>query len=87
MQTLLKLSGVPETVLKRLVAKGYFKTKTEAVRAGILGLGKEFNLIPDPKEEELELVALKIAKEKAEMKAKGLDYLTEAEVKRKYGFE
>ena len=35
---------------------------------------------------ELELVARKIAKEEAEMKSKGLKYLSEEQVKHKYGF-
>ncbi|HZX19555.1 MAG TPA: hypothetical protein VFF13_00910 [archaeon] len=37
-------------------------------------------------ESELDLVAKKITKEEAEMKAKGRKYLTEAQVARKYGF-
>ena len=45
MQTLVKLEGVPEEVLEVLVKRGYFKTKTEAIRAGILTLGKEYSLI------------------------------------------
>ena len=35
---------------------------------------------------ELDLVGKKIAKEEAEMKAKGRKYLTEAQVKQKFGF-
>lgn len=38
------------------------------------------------KERELELVALKIKQQVAEMKAKGLKYETWKEVKKKYGF-
>lgn len=38
------------------------------------------------KERELELVALKIKQQVAEMKAKGLKYETWEEVKKKYGF-
>jgi len=59
MQILINLEGVPEDVLKILVAKGYFKTKTEALRAGVLELGKKFNLLTDPKELEIELLAMK----------------------------
>lgn len=70
METLVKMSGVPEDILNILVARGYFKTKTEAMRAGILELGKEFNLLSNPKELELELVAIRIAKQEAERKPK-----------------
>ncbi|MFH0969921.1 MAG: hypothetical protein V1776_00455 [Candidatus Diapherotrites archaeon] len=38
------------------------------------------------KERELELVALKIKQQVAEMKAKGLKYETWEEVKKRYGF-
>ena len=44
-------------------------------------------VLKSPKDLEMELVALKIAKEEAEMKAKGQRYLTEKEVKKKYGFK
>ena len=37
-------------------------------------------------EVELEFVARKIAKEEAEMKSKGKKYLTEEQVRKKYGF-
>ena len=84
MDTLVKMSGVPETVLKQLVEKGYYKTKTEAIRAGILQLGKEYGLMKISKEVEMELVALKIEQEKREMKMKGERYLTEEEAMRKY---
>lgn len=87
MQTLVKLRGIPEDVLKVLISRGYFRTKTEAIRAGILSLGKEYHVIKSPKELELELVALKMAEEEAEMSAKGQKYLSEEEVKRKYGFK
>lgn len=87
METLVKMSGVPEDILNLLVAKGYFKTKTEAFRAGILELGKEFNLLKDSKELELELVALKMVKEEAEMKTSGKKYQSLDEVKKKYGFK
>lgn len=81
METLVKLEGVPEDVLKVLVKKGYFKTKTEAIRAGILAIGKEYAVLKDL---ELQLVALKIASEEAEMKSKGERYLSEEEVAKKY---
>lgn len=34
--------------MDRLVREGFFKTKSEAVRAGILGLGKEYDLVIKP---------------------------------------
>ena len=43
-----RLGGMPEEILNKLIKKGYFKTKTEAIRAGILELGKEYALIASP---------------------------------------
>ena len=43
METLLvRLRGAPEKVLDQLINEGYFTTKSEVVRAGILELGKEY---------------------------------------------
>jgi len=49
-----------------------FPSKSEAIRLGIFSLNKEYSLIKDL---EMDLVAKKIMKEKAEMKAKGECYL------------
>ena len=87
METLVKLSGVSETVLSELIKQGYYKTKTEAIRAGILGLGKEYDLIPSNRRKELEMVADKMIWQDAEMKRKRLKYLTHEDVKKKYGFK
>ena len=45
---LTRLEGVPETTLDALISSGFFKTKNEAIRAGIIGLGKEFGLLSTP---------------------------------------
>ena len=43
METLLvRVSGAVEKALGQLIKEGYFTTKSEAVRAGILGLKKEY---------------------------------------------
>ena len=86
MDTLVKMDGVPEDVLEILLERGYFKTKAEVIRAGVLGLGEKYGVFRTPEELERNLVALKIKKEEAEIKAKKKKYLSEAEVKKKYGF-
>jgi len=40
-----RLGGVPEDILNTLISNGYYKTKSEAIRAGILELGKGYALI------------------------------------------
>ena len=42
---LIRLKGVPAEVLEQLVRQGFFSTKSEAIRAGLLQLGKEFKLL------------------------------------------
>jgi hypothetical protein len=85
MDTLVKLNGVPELTLNLLLEKGYFKTKAEAFRAGILILGEKYGFdASNPKEVELNLVALRIKQQEKENRKKGLKPLTLEEVKKKY---
>lgn len=49
-KVLVKLKGVPASVLSKLVEKGYYSTKSEALRAGVVRLGQEFGLV-NPTEE------------------------------------
>lgn len=59
---LIRLKGVPEDVLIALIKKGYYKTKSEAIRAGLLELGRQYDLIAVQKPE---------TKPKSEMKNLG----------------
>ena len=52
---LIRLSGVPEQILADLIQQGYFKTKSEAVRAGLLELGRGFNLLNQEMLQNIEL--------------------------------
>ncbi len=47
METVVRFEGMVEQILNELVESGYFKTKTEALRAGVLELGKEYHIIDD----------------------------------------
>jgi Arc/MetJ-type ribon-helix-helix transcriptional regulator len=89
MNTLVNIDGMPEVILGALLTKGYFKTKSEVVRAGILALGEKYGFdASNPKELELNLVALKIKQMDEEAKKKGhTKYMTNEEVKKKYGFK
>ncbi len=42
---LVRLSGTTAEILNELVGRGYFSTKSEALRAGILKLGESYGLI------------------------------------------
>ena len=41
-------SGVTADILNELVRRGYFSTKSEVIRAGVLRLGEIFGLIKSP---------------------------------------
>ena len=82
METVAKFSGISEYVLEKLVDMGYFQTRTEALRAGILELGKEYKLLDDPKALEDELVVGKILREKERYKGMALTRLDE--MRKKY---
>lgn len=41
---LVRMSGVVSDVLNELIRRGYFVTKSEAIRAGILRLGENFGI-------------------------------------------
>jgi Arc/MetJ-type ribon-helix-helix transcriptional regulator len=45
---LVRLGGAVAETLNEMVRRGYFSTKSEAVRAGILRLGETFGLIGHP---------------------------------------
>ncbi len=61
-ETVARFEGVVELVLNKLVSMGYFRTRTEALRAGILELGKEYSLLGSQKEMEDELAVRKMQK-------------------------
>ncbi len=59
---LVHLDGAVDKTLKRLVEAGFFKTKAEAVRAGILELGKEYQIVKSKDEILDELAVAKMQK-------------------------
>ncbi len=85
METVAKFSGISEYVLQKLVSMGYFQTRTEALRAGILELGKEYKLLDDPRALEDELVVAKITREKEQNKKVALSSFDEMQKKYKTG--
>ena len=81
MRTTLEFKGFPEAILEKAVKLGLARSKTEAIRMGILSLNKEYSLVKDL---ELELVARKLKSEEEKMKKSGQRYLTEDEALGKY---
>lgn len=83
---LIHLDGSVEATLKRLVEAGFFKTKAEAVRAGILELGKEYHVVKSREELLDELAVAKMQRIDEEIKSGKRKVVSEAEVRKKYGF-
>ena len=81
MRTTVEMKGMPDIILEKAVEVGLARSKTDALRLGVLALNKEYNLVKDL---ELELVGRKIEKEKAEMKRKGIKYISKDEALAKY---
>ena len=89
LEAVVRLDGAVGLILNKLVDLGYFKTRSEAIRAGVLGLGKEFSVLHDARDLEAELVIAKteaIDKQVREGKRKAYpldDVLKEAGLSRK----
>ena len=81
MRTTVQIEGAPELILEKAVELGLARSKTDALRMGVFALNKEYSIIKDM---ELEMVGRKIMHEKAEMKRKGLKYLSKEEAFSKY---
>jgi Arc/MetJ-type ribon-helix-helix transcriptional regulator len=84
---LIRMQPAQELVLEKLTRTGIFKTKSEAIRAGIMGLGREYNLFKSAQQIEDELVVKKMLKLSNLEKQGKLRVFTEEEVKKKYGFK
>jgi Arc/MetJ-type ribon-helix-helix transcriptional regulator len=84
METVVRLEGAVEALLKRLIELGYFKTKNEAIRAGILELAREYKVFKTPEELEDEFAVAKMQKVDEEVRAGKRKLLTMDEMKKKY---
>ena len=81
---LVHLDGSVEETLKRLVEVGFFKTKADAVRAGILELGKEYQVVKSREELMDELAVAKLQRMDEDIKSGKRKVLSLADVRRKY---
>lgn len=46
METVVRIEGAVEQALENLITQGFFKTRAEVIRAGILSLAKEYGAMP-----------------------------------------
>ena len=86
-ETMVRLEEPQEVIVEKLTKTGVYKTKSEVIRAGIMELGKQYKVFKSFKEIEDELAARKMQKISEEIKKGKRKVLSEAEVKKKYGFK
>ena len=73
---LVRLRGMPDRVLNKLVESGIFETKSEAIRVGIIALGKELGLLTED-----DLVARKLEHLEAKRRSGRLKTISWEEIK------
>jgi len=81
MKTTVEVNGFLDLVLQKAVDLGIARSKTDALRIGVLELNKNYSLVDGA---EAELVIRKIEKNKAENRAKGLEPETMKDVLKRY---
>ena len=81
MRTTMAFKGATEAILEKAVEVGLARSRTDALRLGVLALNREYGLVKDL---EMELVARKLRSEEEEMKRKGMKYLPEEKTLAKY---
>ncbi len=68
MQSVVRFEGVVDKLLTQMIKQGYYKTKTEALRAGVLELADRYGLLPHQRHAD-EMASRKMDKIDAEIKA------------------
>lgn len=86
-ETLVRLEAAQELVVEKLTKAGVFKTRSEVIRAGVLELGKEFNVFKNFQQLEDELAFRKAKQVSDEIDAGKRKVWTEEQVKKKYCFK
>ena len=85
MRTTIEIKGFPELVLEKAVKIGLARSKTDAIKLGILSLNDKHQLVTDIKEINDKHIVTIFKKQEEEMKTKGQKYITHEEVLKKYG--
>ena len=80
----IRLKGKQAKYLSDFVEQGYYATKSEVVRAGILELAQKHKVEEKPSKEEVILVNKAIAREMDKLKKGKTKTYTYAEIQKKY---
>ncbi len=81
MKTTIEIVGLPELVLEKAVSLGIARSKTDAVRLGVLALNQQYHLVENA---EADLVIRRIEEMEEENRKAGRKPETEEDVLRKY---
>ena len=81
MKTTIHFEGYWDRVLEKAVDVGLARSKTDAVRLGVIELNNHYRLMESP---ETEMVARKLEDEEKHLKSSGKRYLSEKEALSKY---
>ncbi len=82
MKTTIEMTGFLERVLEKAVDAGIARSKTDALRIGVLELNHHYHLVPDASE--AELVTAKMERLDRETQSGKRKMLTENDVFKKY---
>ncbi len=86
-EALVRFEGAQELIIEKLTKLGIFKTRSEVIRAGILELGKEYNIFNCAKDIEDELAVRKMKQISEEAKTGKRKVFSEEQIKKKYNFK
>lgn len=81
MKTTIEIAGYPEIVLERAVELGIARSKTDAIRLGVLALNQVYHLLDNAEDE---MVVRKMQRMEAENEAAGRKLETLEDVLKKY---
>jgi len=76
---LVRLKGKPKEYMDQLLEEGYFDTRSEIVRLGVIELSKRY-LNNDPSKEELELVGKAVERDLKRAKENNEKFYTEKDL-------
>ncbi len=86
-ETLVRMEGAQELIVEKLTKNGFYKTRSEVIRAGVLELAAKHKLFKNARDIEDELVVRKMREISEEIRHGKRKVFTEAQVKAKYGFK
>jgi Arc/MetJ-type ribon-helix-helix transcriptional regulator len=80
---LVRLKGKPKECMDQLLKEGYFNTRSEIVRLGVIELSRRY-LNNDISKEELKLVGKAVERDLKDIKKSGKKLYSEEDFKKKY---